>query len=58
MSVCKQAVSAGISAPILICAGFLGAPANAAIEYKFTVATAAELNYTELGGIHGTERSR
>jgi hypothetical protein len=47
MSICKKAVSGGIATLILICAGFLGAPANAAIEYKFTVATAADLNYTE-----------
>jgi hypothetical protein len=47
MSICKQAVGGGISTLILICAAFLGASANAAIEYKFTVATAADLNYTE-----------
>jgi hypothetical protein len=47
MSICKKAVSGGISALLLICAGFLGASANAAIEYKFTIATAADLNYTE-----------
>ena len=47
MSICKKAMSGGISALLLTCAGFLGASANAAIEYKFTVATAAELNYTE-----------
>jgi hypothetical protein len=47
MSICKKAVSGGMSALLLTCAGFLGAPANAAIELKFTVATEADLNYTE-----------
>lgn len=47
MSICKKAVSGEISALLLICAGFLGASANAAIEYKFTVASPADLNYTE-----------
>jgi hypothetical protein len=47
MSICRKAVSGGISTLILTCACFLGAPANAAIEYKFTVATVADLDYTE-----------
>jgi hypothetical protein len=47
MSICKKAVSGGISALFLTCAAFLGGSANAAIELKFTVATAADLNYTE-----------
>jgi hypothetical protein len=40
-------MSGGISALLLIGAGFLGASANAAIENKFTIATPADLNYTE-----------
>jgi hypothetical protein len=47
MSICKKAVSGGISALLLTCAGLLSAPAYAGMKYKFTVPTAADLNYTE-----------
>jgi hypothetical protein len=47
MSIYEKTMSGGISALLLACAGFLGPSANAGITYKFTVPTAAEVNYTE-----------